>query len=328
MENQVKLHNNPQDFKDLITFTSEHFQISEVLVEKDYWVTVGLYNLSKSSLVDKVVFKGGTSLSKAHNLIFRFSEDIDLAVLVEPDASSGSVNRLLRDVETACTVGFTQVVGDERERKFGSFRKTIWEFRKLGLTKQYGDAGEYILVEVNSFTTPEPHQALQINSLIARYLSDTNKEDVIREYGLEDFTISVLRAERTFVEKISAIAKHSFQSQADNFGDLSKNIRHVYDLVKMMPICQKSVLENKAQILDLLIRVKADDKKMDKEGIWSARSYKDAPIFKDFDNVWKKVSPAYNGQFKSMLFGGEKLPDDESVKKMIAAISDALNEHE
>ena len=32
---------------------------------------------------DDVVFKGGTSLSRAYRLIDRFSEDIDLAVLSE-----------------------------------------------------------------------------------------------------------------------------------------------------------------------------------------------------------------------------------------------------
>jgi predicted nucleotidyltransferase component of viral defense system len=40
---------------------------------KDYWVTYLLYRLSRSAYADKVVFKGGTSLSKVHQLIARFS---------------------------------------------------------------------------------------------------------------------------------------------------------------------------------------------------------------------------------------------------------------
>lgn len=50
-------------------------------VEKDYWITLVLSRLANSKHVDKSVFKGGTSLSKGSNLIDRFSEDVDLAII-------------------------------------------------------------------------------------------------------------------------------------------------------------------------------------------------------------------------------------------------------
>jgi hypothetical protein len=48
------------------------------LLEKDVWVVWALAALYGSSLGGHLVFKGGTSLSKAYKVIRRFSEDIDL----------------------------------------------------------------------------------------------------------------------------------------------------------------------------------------------------------------------------------------------------------
>ena len=50
---------------------------------KDYWVTEILRNLQNSEFKNAFVFKGGTSLSKAFNLINRFSEDVDLLFINE-----------------------------------------------------------------------------------------------------------------------------------------------------------------------------------------------------------------------------------------------------
>lgn len=48
------------------------------LLEKDVWVVWALGALFDSPLAADLTFKGGTSLSKAHKIIDRFSEDIDL----------------------------------------------------------------------------------------------------------------------------------------------------------------------------------------------------------------------------------------------------------
>lgn len=50
------------------------------VVEKDWWVCVLLKAVFRSKYADSIIFKGGTSLSKAYNLIDRFSEDIDLII--------------------------------------------------------------------------------------------------------------------------------------------------------------------------------------------------------------------------------------------------------
>lgn len=48
------------------------------LLEKDVWVVWTLATLFGSDLGQHLVFKGGTSLSKAYHVIWRFSEDVDL----------------------------------------------------------------------------------------------------------------------------------------------------------------------------------------------------------------------------------------------------------
>lgn len=75
------------DFVDAIESAAAHFKMRTIFIEKDYWVTHVLKNLSTSKLIDEVIFKGGTSLSKAHDCINRFSEDIDLAILKTEDMS-------------------------------------------------------------------------------------------------------------------------------------------------------------------------------------------------------------------------------------------------
>lgn len=70
----MKLHLDKENFKSATITTSNALNIRQVFIEKDYWVTFILYNLSKSNFVESVVFKGGTSLSKAYGVIHRFSE--------------------------------------------------------------------------------------------------------------------------------------------------------------------------------------------------------------------------------------------------------------
>ena len=62
----------------MLETVSREIKKAEILVEKDTIQSMFLNELSKVNL--PFVFKGGTSLSKAYNLINRFSEDIDLSM--------------------------------------------------------------------------------------------------------------------------------------------------------------------------------------------------------------------------------------------------------
>src|SRR5688572_22422230 len=64
----------------IITQTANMVGLPAQAVEKDFWVTLTLKALFELPLSQHMVFKGGTSLSKAWKQIERFSEDIDLAI--------------------------------------------------------------------------------------------------------------------------------------------------------------------------------------------------------------------------------------------------------
>ena len=66
-------------------------------VEKDWWVSHTLNIIFQMNIDKHLVFKGGTSLSKAWKLINRFSEDIDLAIDKEYFGFNGDLNKNQRD---------------------------------------------------------------------------------------------------------------------------------------------------------------------------------------------------------------------------------------
>jgi len=69
----------PDTLRKRIRLVSDELNLDETMVEKDLWVTFLLgYLFKESPWKDHILFKGGTCLSKCHNIIDRFSEDIDL----------------------------------------------------------------------------------------------------------------------------------------------------------------------------------------------------------------------------------------------------------
>lgn len=67
------------DRRELFLNTADKMGLNDAIVEKDFWVCFTLdYLFHRCPFKDFITFKGGTSLSKAFNLISRFSEDIDL----------------------------------------------------------------------------------------------------------------------------------------------------------------------------------------------------------------------------------------------------------
>ena len=74
----MKLHKNKESFIQALAETAAYFNIAAALVEKDYFVTFILREINQRA--PGLLFKGGTSLSKCHKIIDRFSEDIDLTL--------------------------------------------------------------------------------------------------------------------------------------------------------------------------------------------------------------------------------------------------------
>lgn len=74
----MNLHKNPQEFYDTLLVLDDRLNTSPAIIEKDYYVTIILKALAKRA--PNLLFKGGTSLSKCHKIINRFSEDFDISL--------------------------------------------------------------------------------------------------------------------------------------------------------------------------------------------------------------------------------------------------------
>src|SRR5712691_1268686 len=94
----MRLFEHP-DFEQAIIRAAEHFRpqgLREAIIEKDYFVTEAL-RIIEQAAGSKVIFKGGTSLSKGWSLIQRFSEDID--IFLDPTAFTPSLGKKAIDRE-------------------------------------------------------------------------------------------------------------------------------------------------------------------------------------------------------------------------------------
>ena len=71
-----------RDRLDIFLTASRRLGAAVQNIEKDFWVcwTLNALYHGLPSGSPRLLFKGGTSLSKAHGLIRRFSEDIDISI--------------------------------------------------------------------------------------------------------------------------------------------------------------------------------------------------------------------------------------------------------
>ena len=65
----MNLHLDQKLFSDTLRATAKSRDIRLEFVEKDYWITLVLNRLAVSKYVGTTIFKGGTSLSKAFQLM-------------------------------------------------------------------------------------------------------------------------------------------------------------------------------------------------------------------------------------------------------------------
>ena len=68
-----------EDKRFIFDTTAMNMKIHPSIIEKDFWICYILdFLFNDSKFKDYFTFKGGTSLSKAYNVISRMSEDIDI----------------------------------------------------------------------------------------------------------------------------------------------------------------------------------------------------------------------------------------------------------
>ncbi len=224
----MNLHTNKQAFNNAILVTSDNTNMASDFIEKDYWISLVLKRLSESKYVDSVVFKGGTSLSKGYKLINRFSEDVDVAIILTAGTSANKIKTLIRTIEKEIATDLTEKEVDGVTSKGSRFRKAVYEFPVTLTQKQKSAIPQSIIVEINSFANPFPYHNVSIQSMIGEYLQSQGQDELVKKYNLESFNINILNKEQTLIEKLVSLIRFSFDEQP--IESVSGKIRHFYDL--------------------------------------------------------------------------------------------------
>ncbi|MDR2092104.1 MAG: nucleotidyl transferase AbiEii/AbiGii toxin family protein [Azoarcus sp.] len=247
-----------QDRRDLFLAAARRLGTPLQNVEKDFWVCWALDLLFNGRAADepRLLFKGGTSLSKAHGLISRFSEDIDITVFREDigenveardlETLSGKQQRLrLARIRQACCL---YIQGPLRTRLQNQI-ETL--FREIGLPGDnvlildpddadrqtlliryppVADTDDYlrptIKIEAGARSALDPHHVVDIRPYVA---------DDLPEMNLTVPNVRAIDAERTFWDKV--VILHGLRRWFDHRGALRHQghrvSRHYYDVCMM-----------------------------------------------------------------------------------------------
>lgn len=304
----MKLHLDDKIFKELIKLTAIELKINRPFVEKDYWITLVLSRLAKSKYVDESVFKGGTSLSKGYNLIERFSEDVDIAIINDKGKTGNEIKTIIRNIEKEITPDLTELQMEGVTSKGSRFRKSVFEY----VTTEKGNANNKLIVEINSFTNPFPFQRLTIQSFVFDFLMQTNNEKYIEQYNLQSFEVNVLSKEQTLLEKMVSLIRFSFKE--NTVESISEKIRHFYDLYYLMksPECIEFVASDslKKQFDTIL----GHDREMFEEPKdWQNKSISESPLVTNFSTLWKQIKEKYQTELSALAY--RPIPDEKDVAK-------------
>lgn len=232
------LHNHPQ-FADLIRIVADEKGIDPALVEKDYWIMHCLYGLQQLSYTFQL--KGGTSLSKGHKIIGRFSEDID--ILIEPpadrDVKTGKNQNKPAHIQSrkgfydwlAQTIKIDGIASVERDSEFDD----VPNYRSGGIKLNYTTVVEAmeglrdgVLLEVG-FDTVAPNAPKDISSWVYDH-AVAHKVDVIDNRAK---AVPCYDPGYTFVEKLQTVSTKFRKQQADGI-DPVEFMRHYYDVYELL----------------------------------------------------------------------------------------------
>ena len=316
----MTLHTDKELFKEIIDTTARDLNLPFLYVEKDYWVTYVLKNLANSEYSEIAIFKGGTSLSKAYKIIDRFSEDIDLAVITD-GAGSNQIKKLIKKIEVAILdENFNELPNHEQTSKGSEFRKTVHDYMKLQ-SGDFGHANESIILELNSFAHPHPFEAKEISTYIFDFLSKV-APTMIEQYSLEAFNINVLNYKRTFCEKISAVARASYESDNEQT-QLKEKIRHFYDIYFLMNEQEVDLFLNSPEFIDMIQKVRVDDQNQFNQNNWASVPLYTTKIFTDTSAVLEKLNSFYTKDFKDLVYA-QTLPQMSDIKIKIEDLASIL----
>jgi len=300
------LDTNPQMLSDAIEATSQAMKINPLFVEKDYWITKLLKQLSRTEYAANCVFKGGSALSKAHRLISRFSEDIDIAVIIG-QLSGNQVKNLISRVCKQMTQGLDEIVVPGLTSKGSRYRKVLYQYPATRPKSPF--VADQIIVEVNSFGNPYPFEQKSISSFIGDYMQANGMTSMMDEYDMNPFQLNVLSVNRTLCEKVVSLIRFSFEDDA--IAGLTSKVRHFYDIFCILKsdATRQYLLTDFPHDLNALIR--HDKDVFDVPPKWKSSITTSSILFADFDNLWIKIAPIYERELRTLAY--RPIPDKDEI---------------
>lgn len=233
----------------ILDIASEHKGLPRLAVEKDWWVTMSLYALSKSRYAHLLSFKGGTSLSKGWQLIERFSEDIDISLKREDRFAISSASKtqlanvrrksrhyVVRELPDEITEQLTSMGisgfniepelsrlkdGTEHELRADTHPSAIYINYNSIVPEQTEYLKSRVKIEISCLSMDEPVEAKELCSFISETVDGA--ENV-------NFRFSTVVPTRTFLEKIFLLHEE-FQKEKPRYLRMS---RHLYDIEKIL----------------------------------------------------------------------------------------------
>ena len=221
------LHEDRKKFQQAVSLTSFRSDRMGKIIEKDYYVTMILRLLADE--MPFVVFKGGTSLSKCHQAILRFSEDIDIAV--DHDLSQGKKKKLKYEIaDIAQRLGLKIVnIGETRSRR--DYNRYIIAYDSI--LPRINEAIQPVILLETSFTARSfPTVTLPVSSFNGQTL-EREASGLLKEYSLNPFSMKVQGLDRTLTDKVFAVCDYYLQNR------IKKHSRHIYDIYKLLPLVKQ-----------------------------------------------------------------------------------------
>ncbi|GAP71459.1 nucleotidyl transferase AbiEii/AbiGii toxin family protein [Candidatus Symbiothrix dinenymphae] len=233
---------NKKERQDILLEVSKKIKLQPFIIEKDWWVVQTLRLITQMDVVEHLVFKGGTSLSKAWGLIDRFSEDIDLAINREFFGFSGDISRTqvgkLKDASNAyiendflyalstafVDAGIANVELAVVDKKDADDDPVKIEVRYPVVTEYSEYVLPRVLLEIGSRSLMEPSTIRPFRSMIGQAFPDLPFAD-------EDIRFRCVNPERTFLEKLFLL--HEEHQRPKGKMKIKGKSRHFYDLYRI-----------------------------------------------------------------------------------------------
>ena len=286
------------EWKEIVETVARELGRSEQMVEKDTIQSMFLFELAKSEL--PFVFKGGTSLSKAYNLIDRFSEDIDLSMNRRPTQSERVKSKELI-IEIAENLGLVLSNPEEIKSRY-DYNKYVFKYDSL-----FSVIPLEIIIETSYYQSVYPVDKHVVGSFVGRFCLERSIILPV-PFDAAEVMMNVQSIERTFVDKVFAVCDYKIQNMQD------RDSRHLYDICKLL----REVELNEE--LDKLIDMVRDDRMQSKNNPSAQLEYIIPDMLKEIIRS-RFYEPDYKNVTQKLLY--EDISYDFAIENGIAIIAES-----